>query len=120
MKTVSREWAERLRDAGWVRETYFSWIIREGKKDELSISNPTIRYKYADYVPAPTIGELGEDVSLKDLQLYWRENLLPDHQSGALLYVTIENAASFAKWLYTTLLDPDKLAEVWVKVKGSR
>ena len=65
---------------------------------------------YDEVLPAPTADELGEEMSWSDFRSYWWD----------LRASTFDDPLEFAHWLYTTLLDPDKLADVWVKMKGSR
>jgi len=64
-------------------------------------------------LPAPTLDEVLEELSLEDFMLYFN----------------IDNPKFFAcdaqwqqerfKWLYTTMRSVDAAAEVWIKVKGS-
>jgi hypothetical protein len=103
MNTVSQPVAERLK-AGWVRETYWTWLCDEYGND--LIESRQLGPKGVDcFFPAPTLGELAADVSLGDLVNAW---------------FATEQGESLSHWLYTTLTDPDKLAEVWIWKEGKK
>ena len=111
MKTVTKEWSQKLVDAGWVKETYFSWYYTTEGEWVVMPTQITAPFGLILHFPAQTIDELGEELSYEDLMRYCPKvnSLSGNWQDKAPL------------WLYTTLLDPDRMAEVWVwKMKGGK
>ena len=120
MKHVSREMGQKLSDAGWVRETEFVYVLRPVK--EYVAQNAESGFQWVlwttaqskafygdltvrkDWLPAPTLDEILEDLSHADFLKTW-----------CRLWTA---PGEFGEWLYAAMRDPDAAAEVWLKTKG--
>jgi hypothetical protein len=100
---VDQPHAQLLKEGGWKWRTYFSWIIRPGKKPELSVSDPAIRYKDAEYISAPNLSELLDQIAFTELETYFHK--VATYTCGM---------DCFDEWLYKTMKNPNALAAVWV------
>ena len=125
MKTVSKEWVQRLVAAGWVRETHFVYVLRPVK--EYVAQNAESGFSWVLWTTAqakafygditvhkdclftPTTDEIGDELSYEEFQHAWMNSEV-SHPDKPGTYVR------FTRWLYTTLLSPDRMAEVWVKL----
>jgi len=111
MKTVSQPWGEKLAKAGWVKETAFKlvtmtgehWLLEYAPRKNLSQFSPSRA------LPSPTCDEIGEELSYLDFVRYFEAN----SKVGG------DKWSTFPQWLHSTLLDPDKMTEVWIAVKGA-
>lgn len=93
---VSRKMAERLRGAGWKEPTHFifldSILSCVGRESTFGVER----------LPAPSIGELLDVVSYRDLEAYYHANVEPRFGD------------EFPEWIYETCKRPNALAEVWL------
>lgn len=110
MKTVSQPKATELVKAGWVEETHFCYSKQFDGTWFLvcyPYGRPSARI---ELLPAPTAGEIAERVSYRDLQACFNKHMTIFEMG------TKEWWIDFSEWLHSTLLDPDKMAEVWIAV----
>lgn len=119
-ETVSREVAQRLKDAGWVKNTAFKYVyIEEDERWDLvyapGIDITQNRPEFKDQMlPAPTLDEVLKELSYEDFRtLYLKEHPWP---KGWTTAGEMYNG-KFAKWLHTTMRSSDAAAEVWIKTR---
>lgn len=98
MKTVSREVSQRLKDAGWEKETDFYWIQYETGEWECAYITIDSGMLDKTILHAPTLDEVLDDLSY--------DNLFDAWYSTTDKYLT--------KWLYITMRSADAAAEVWL------
>ena len=114
---VKQELAARLQAAGWEGETEF--VYPRAKRKKTFEDRPwhiseleTCESIFAEQLPAPSIGELRERLTLDDFHAYYLTLHFVYDKSQRTL------RPSFDKWLYTVTADADALAEVWLWKEG--
>ena len=107
MKTTSKEWAQRLMDSGFKNTEWWMEPRAYGTySDPIRTRDPG-----SDWLPAPTIGEIGEELSFGDLV-----DCFPREEKGGNISWNL-----FSSFLWDVMRSPDRMAEVWVwKMKGGR
>ena len=114
---VSRETAERLQKAGWVKPTHL--IYRQDGNDGKWY--PTLASAWwkaerpAEWLPNPDLSEILEELSYEDFAKYYRS-----HCYSTLNINQTDFLRPFSEWLYTTMRDVEKAAEVWLKMYGKK
>ena len=110
---VSQETAARLKAAGWEGETEFVWISPDAEwllcwKDVFG-GEAITEAGGGMWLPAPSIGELGERLTYKDFHHYYEK---AEHHSIALDFF------GFPRWLCDVHKSADALALIWLWAHG--
>lgn len=110
--TVSRETAEKLKAAGWVKDSIFTYCpaecgirLRGGLIYRCGLKNT--RCSPDIWLPAPTLGEFKGEVTEADLICYYTDNVNCYVHSPRFY-------EEFARWVIVTLTDVEALAKVWL------
>ncbi len=110
LKTTSQPVSEKLVKAGWVEETHAIYCLVAHK---WSIVCEDLEYWKVshEWLPAPTTDEIAEGVSFADMLEYYPTEIGDEH--AAVTWWEL-----FSRWLYTTRNSADRMAEVWIVLKG--
>ena len=111
MQTVSRETATLLKEAGWVKETSWIYIFDYHESGVEKFWELYLRdysaMELVDWIPAPTLDELLEEITFDDFKDYFTEHVWQDMAWS-----------DFPKWLYTTMRSVEECAKVWAEMHG--
>jgi hypothetical protein len=106
---VNQPHAQALKKAGWEKETdrrYYQDINKKDWHNCRSNFPPPSSLTTGEWLPAPNLSELLDEITLNNLKTYW---WAVDEKS--------EQHKNFEEWLYNTMKDPNALADIWLWVK---